>query len=200
MKAPEPTEPVSLEAMQAASMAVTQPLTAERMTHINELALEQITLETRIDNGQKLLKQLNEDLRRLSQETLPNAMQEVGINEIGLEDGSKIIIKPFYRAHISKDNAESAMKWLLENGEGGIIKSEFIVNFAKGDEKEAQALKDLLAEHGYTYVAKETVHPQTLMSLTKTRQEGGQPLPPDLFGTYIGKEATIKSPKLKKEA
>jgi len=71
---------------------------------------------------QKQIAKIDEQLKKfkdtettLSEQTIPNLMQQAGVSLIKLKDGSSVEIKPFYAARIPSSKIEEAFEWLRDN-------------------------------------------------------------------------------------
>lgn len=152
-----------------------------------------------IDAAEEALRVLKEEYRRIEQESLPDLMNELGISEIKLTDGTSVAVEEAVTAQISEDRRPAAHAWLKANGFGGLIKSVVSVAFERGEEEVAQRAAQLLAdETGHTASMEERVHPATLRSFVKEQMEAGKPPPFDVFGINAFNKAKIKAPRAKK--
>ena len=68
-------------------------ITDKEVSTIAALAEQQLGLEQDIVAIEELLKKNKEKLRILSQESLPNAMLEAGMQSFTLSNGAKIVMK-----------------------------------------------------------------------------------------------------------
>ncbi len=68
------------------------------------------------------LKEAKEKARRLREETIPAAMQELGIDKLELNTGEKISVSQEVYASIPNEHKDQAFRWLNDNGFGGLIK------------------------------------------------------------------------------
>ena len=153
--------------------------------------LKMQALENDIESDEKKLKDKKEKLRQISGETIPTMMSEMSLSELKLKDGSKVLVKPFYSAHISASKQEAAFNWLRENGLGDIIKNDVTVTFGRGEDNKAMAYATLAKGQGYEPVQKIGVHAQTLKAVVRERTESGQEMPADLFNTFVGNQTKI---------
>lgn len=195
----------------AASQLVKAP-SNDDLLKISQLANEQVALETRYsentlgkvgkflaDNGiilsvpelEALLKSAKEDLAKIREYDLPNALDAVGLSEFKLLDGTLVSVKEDVFASISEENRDAAFKWLEDTDNDGIIKNEFKLPFGKGQDDEAKALQKILDEFGYSYSNSRSVHYQTLKAFVKQRLEAGEPIPLDTFSVYVKKISKI---------
>ena len=148
-----------------------------------------------IGNTEERLRKLKEQYRRLSEEDLPQKMAELGMQDLRLEDGSRITIDMFYATRINKNNRGAAHEWLRQQGHGDIIKNQVSVSFGKGEDETALETMTLLEKEGLFPDQKESVHPSTLKAFVKERIESGDSaFTPDtqkLFSVYQGKRTKI---------
>jgi len=138
------------------------------------------------------LKQIKQELLKLTDEDLPATMQELGLSAFTTDDGSSITIKPTYGAHIKVDNREEAFNWLRDNDFGDLIKNNVTCTFGRGEDDLATQFLTFAEQRGFTPNQKTEVHPQTLKAWVREQVEEGASFPMDLFGAYIGQRATIK--------
>jgi len=139
-------------------------LTDEQLKRVsaNSTLLKQIQDDIEVLEAQLKLKR--EAARHLEESYIPELMDELGLESVTLTDGTKLTVKPFVAAHISKDHEAEAFQWLEDHGYGDIIKERTVVN----------------------------VHPSTLKAWAKERVESGDNIPDDLFGVYVGRKAVLK--------
>jgi predicted RNase H-like nuclease (RuvC/YqgF family) len=79
--------------------------------------------EEYISGLEKDLKNAKKKLLQLTDEDLPSILQEMGMSEFKLDDGSQVTIKQLYGASILVDNRPMAYQWLRDNGFGDLIKN-----------------------------------------------------------------------------
>jgi hypothetical protein len=165
----------------------------ETVTGIAGLARRAKLLEKEISDLTDSLKEKEENYRKLTEQTIPEAMAEAGMRKFVMEDGSLVDIKPFYGASIPKARQAEAFDWLRKNGFDDIIKNTVSVRFGRNEDELCRRLLDLLGQQGYPAEQTEKIEPQTLKAWVKERVEKGQPVDSELFGVYIGQKAIIKS-------
>jgi hypothetical protein len=167
---------------------------------VARLAMTQVQLEQKVIDLEETLKKVKEELRRVAEQDLPEAMDKIGMAEFKLTDGTKIAVSKFYNASIGDEHKPKAFAWLDDNGHGSIIKTEVAVNFGKGDLELARAFQEWARGWNGASIDPEldqSVHWQTLRAFVKEQVESGAGLPFDLFGVYIGRKAKITFPKAK---
>ena len=162
---------------------------------LNENVTRFLRIGGMIGNTEERLRKLKEQYRQLSEEDLPQKMTELGMQDLRLEDGSRITIDMFYATRINKNNRDAAHAWLREQGHGAIIKNQVSVSFGKGEDDTALETMTLLEKEGLFPDQKESVHPSTLKAFVKERIESGDnAFTPDtqkLFSVYQGKRTKI---------
>ena len=138
------------------------------------------------------LKQLKGTETTLSEQTIPNLMQQAGIAMLKLADGSSVEVKPFYSARIPASKADEAFSWLRDNGHGDLIKNQITMEFGMKQDNEAKSIIEELKQKGLPVQQKTTVHPSTLRGFVREQiQELGKNVPAELFGTYVANKTKI---------
>ena len=140
----------------------------------------------------KDLKKAKKNLLKLTDEELPTLLQEMGLSEFKLDDGSQVTIKQTYGASILVDNRPTAYQWLRDNGYGDLIKNIVSCEFGMGEDQKAEDFRDTAKQKGFQVEQNTSVHPQTLKAFVKERCEKGEEFPMELFGAFIGHRAIIK--------
>lgn len=160
---------------------------------ISNLARRAKQLEKEIEDQESVLKERKEQYRKITEETIPEALSGMGMRSFKMADGSSIDVKPFYSATITEARRAEAFKWLRERGYDDIIKNTVSVRFGRKEDELAARAINLLRAQGFAVEQTEKIEPQTLKAWVKERVEKGQPLDSELFGVYIGQKAVIKS-------
>lgn len=165
------------------------------LLEITTLCQRQLQLEHLIALQQAETERLADQLKTLSESTIPEAMMAIGMEEFTLASGEKVSVKKFYSASISQDSLSEALAWLRTNNHGDIIKNEVKVQFGNGDDALATETAKILRDRGLIPEQKTFVHPQTLKSFVKESMESGTNFPQDLFGVFVGNKTKITPPK-----
>lgn len=149
-------------------------------------------------NVQNEVSELEEKLKKkkaeetfLSEQEIPNRMQEAGLSMLKLTDGSVVEIKPFYAAKIPATKTEEAFKWLRDNGHDAMIKNNVSLTFGKSEDNIAKSLVDELRQKGHNVKQVEKVEPMTLKGFVREQIQSGKSVPNDLFGVYIANKTKI---------
>jgi len=182
------------------------PPPKDKLEAIHYAAVKARDLELEIIDLSASLDAKKADLRTLYETTIPDMMDEIGIDKIGIPQienypAFDLKIETEFGATIaaSWDDArrQAALDWMTEHGHGDLIKTELKVNFSKGDYKKAVALAAMIeAEYGTEADVKETIHASTLKSWFKEAWQKKLTLPPlDLIGGYVKRIAKPKGRK-----
>lgn len=159
---------------------------------VSNLCKQQIALEKRIADLELELKDAKREHRKVAEDLLPAALQEYGVTELKMEDGSEISVAPYYSASIAKDRQDEAFQWLTTAGHGSLIKNHVTAAFGRGEDNSAKDLLAELEQRGMQTQTKTWVEPMTLKSFVKEQVEKGENLPYDLLGIYVGQRAKIR--------
>jgi len=162
------------------------------LSGLSKLIQKQLDLDSEIENMEETLKDMKREREVLSSETIPTKMQELGINETTMKDGSKVTVKEGFHCRIPKAKEEEALQYLKDNDLGDIIKNQVSTSFGTGEDNMAGDLAGYIESNfGITPEVKKSVHPSTLKATLKKRHEEGLTDPDDLFGIFIRPETKI---------
>ena len=162
---------------------------------VSRLANEAATLEHKLAEQEQAMKETKAALHKITDEQLPEALEEMGLQKFTLTDGSEISVKPIYSASIPKDRREEAFQWLRDHEFGDLVKNNVTVTFGRGEDEDAKEFLNLCGSQGYAPDQLEKVEPMTLKAWLRERVEAGDAVPLDLFGAFISQRATIKRSK-----
>jgi hypothetical protein len=162
------------------------------LSGLSKLIQRQLDLDSEIENMEETMKELKRERDTLSCETIPTKMQELGINETTMRDGSKVTVKEGFHCRIPKAREDEALQYLKDNDLGDIIKNQVSTSFGTGEDNMAGDLAGYIESNfGITPDVKKSVHPSTLKATLKKRHEEGLTDPDDLFGIFIRPETKI---------
>ena len=146
------------------------------------LARAMVDADASVEQAEVNLKEAKERARVLREETIPSAMQELGLEELKLDTGQKLSVKQDVYASIPSDKKDEAFQWLDENGFGGLIKVEVKTDYPKGEAQAAYALFEELQTRGIQARYGQNVHAQTLKAFLREQIAAGTGVPLELFG------------------
>ena len=150
-------------------------------------------LEKEVTDLETVLKERKEQYRKLTEESIPEALASLGMKGFVMDDGSQVTVKPFYGASIPEARRAEAYQWLRDHGFDDIIKNTVSVRFGRGEDELCARLLNLLGTQGFPAEQAEKIEPATLKAWAKEQVERGNAIPADLFGLFVGQKATIKS-------
>ena len=166
------------------------------LSGLSKLINRQLELDAMIEDMEEAFKELKRERDVISQETIPTKMQEMGINETTMKDGSKVTVKEGFHCRIPKAREDEALQYLKDNELGDIIKNQVSTSFGTGEDNMAGDLAGYIQQNfGITPDVKKSVHPSTLKATLKKRHEEGLTDPDDLFGIFIRPETKITKGK-----
>ena len=165
----------------------------EEMEELGKTVQELVELRSRIEKGEELMKKLKKEEARLSGETIPSLMDELGFSSIKTPDGREVSYSTFYSGKILPEAEAEAFDWIEGQGHGGVIKGQLVLDYRRPQRDEVLQVKTMLEEAGWDMNIKLGVHHSTLRALFRelVEDEGTQP-PPDLFNLFIGRKTKVK--------
>lgn len=167
--------------------------TLERLT---ELATRAKELEKEIDADTVKLEEKKGEYDRIVRQHIPTVMDELGMEEFKLVDGSKVTVKNDIKCGLTEERKPAAFAWLRETSNDGIIKTLVSLSFGKGEAAQAERAVEALHAAGFDHAASDdSVHPSTLKSFVKECLENGVAIPLETFGVYEYKIAKIALPR-----
>ncbi len=167
---------------------------------MTDIAQQCVLLKKKEDEVAELedkLKAKKAEADDISSRVIPELLQEQGLQEIKLADGSKVSVKKEFRATLPKDDLrrEAAYQWLRDQGLGDIIKNNVSVSFGKGEDNKANQMMDLAVANGFTPQQKSDVAWNTLTALYEERVKAGLDMPSDVFSLWIKDKTKISRKK-----
>ena len=167
---------------------------------ITDIAQQCVLLKKKEDEVAELeekLKAKKNERDDISSRVIPELLQEQGLSEIKLADGSKVSVKKEFRATLPKADLarEAAYQWLRDQNLGDIIKNNVTVSFGKGEDNKANQLVDLAVANGFTPQQKSDVAWNTLTALYEERVKAGLDMPSDVFHLWIKDKTKISRKK-----
>lgn len=164
---------------------------------IAAVARDQAEAEAEVARLEEELDQAKQRLRLISEETLPELMDNAEQTELRTKDGIQIKVGETVRASIPKTDparASRCFKFIEDEGDERLIKRKFTIEFGREEEGWANKFeRDLKQRKRPLNVKREkTVHPQTLAAYLKEKLELGVPLPDNSFSLQRQKVAKIK--------
>jgi hypothetical protein len=178
-------------------------------------ARKQIKLEQKIANLEAELKVAKAELRKLSEETIPDLAESMGItHDISLGNGYTLQISPVLRASLPANSTiekadrdeqplllkrlKDGLTWLRKNKGGDLIKDTIKLDLGKGHMPVVKEFMALAKQHRVRFERAETIHPGSLSKFIRECLQVGKDVPMETFGVFRGREAIINAPKKSK--
>lgn len=144
-----------------------------------------------------ILKNMNEEFRRLSEEDLPSVMKELKLKTLTLENGAKVTLSDDVYCSLTEATKEQAFDWLTANKFDGIIKTEVGVMFGRDELEGAVKLIARLQKLKLEPIMTRGIHAQTLRAFLREQLALAAKIPLELFNA---RPVTIARVKPAKEA
>lgn len=151
--------------------------TVSSLDDLMKLCIEYARLETVVEQLTSELNDAKDTFNRFKMDVVPEAMFELGLMELTLRSGERILITPNVDATIKAEDKPAAHSWMHDQGFGGLIKTQVDVDFDREQSEEAYALyEQLRGKYPNAFLA-EKVHPQTLKAFVREQLEAGNEIP-----------------------
>ena len=163
----------------------------ENVRSLSNYVIRLQALEDEVKIMEENLKKKKEAADKISEEVIPEIMNDMKLKTLKLTDGSAIEVKEIYGASIPVANKEGAYQWLRDNDLGDLIKNEITVSFGRGEDNKANDYASLAEKSGYQPAQKMKVEPMTLKALFRERSEANLDLPSEHFNLFKGNKTKI---------
>lgn len=164
----------------------------DNLGRLSELIREMINAQQCVNQLEDELKKAKELLAGYVERMIPEAMQQLGMSELKLANGSKLSVKKEYYARISDKKMSEAYNWLAAHGHGSIVKDTVAVTLPAGQSDLVNNVERTLESMGLAVDRRMAVHPSTLKAFVKEQIESGTDIPRDVFGVYETWKTTVK--------
>lgn len=164
------------------------PVSEDKLDKLSSLAQKQRNLEERKSILAEELKELEKNIEQVSRFEIPEILNEVGLSEIKLKTGEKIIVKDELKANINKDNKNQAFLDMIQS-EVNENMSEDLAKAIVSDmfkttlfikvntESEKENVANQLIGLGIPFTFDRDIHWQTLRKWCKGRRDAGEKIP-----------------------
>ena len=125
---------------------------------------------------------------QLLNKDIPELLAKMRLDECTTASGIQVKVKREIKAslpgHDRVDARMGALRWLIEQGHGGVIKNQVTVTLDRGEDNRAEELVVKLSDQGYAVVSQKDVHASTLGALVRELVAGGKIVPRNLFNLF----------------
>lgn len=130
-----------------------------------------------------------QDLFKIKNMELPEAMKNIGMNSFEMESGAKIEIKSDVSVSVPAEKRIEFNSWMIRKGHQDLIKNKVVVQFPKEGRQSSRRFVKYLSRYyankgTCNYEEKEEIHPQTLKSFVKRLLREGGKLPLNLINIH----------------
>ncbi len=165
--------------------------------YIKKLAEKFIELQKSKEEKERELEFLNEDLRLLSEETIPEAMINLQTDEIAIDEDHMLVVTPHVYGSIPPEKEEKCFAWMEKHDGGPLIKSTFKIEFDRLAEKSTERFRAMLLKTKYiakdgAFTEKRGVLSQTLNKFLRECIAEGISIPRSKFNVSEVDRAKIK--------
>lgn len=178
------------------------------LEYVTEIGEEATALKNAMDELQSEIDMMNVRFRHITEKDMPRCLQELGMKNFTLKDGTTYQIKEFINGSLDKaPDREKAIKWCEDNGLSELFTVDVNTKFSRGGHNEALALKADLEQKGFEVDFKEGIHHSTFSAQLRRmhdeyreNQEQGiysEAIPFAELGAYCGVKAEIKKSRKK---
>jgi len=140
-------------------------------------------------------KRAADELRFLAERTVPGILDETGLSELRLADGTKVVVRTDLKVSTTGKYRPAINTWLEETGHDDIIKDEVTVPFGKDESERVGRVVAFLEDAGLQHDRRRYVAPQTLKALVNELMEAGEEVPLDRIGAFTYRSARLEAPR-----
>lgn len=165
------------------------------LAELAEYAEQLDKAERDVDHRKLDLSKAEVRVKDLREILIPQLMETVGLTTLQTSGGLTVTVEDGVSARISEQHKNDALRWLDDNGHGGMVKRKVTVEFARDQEEQ---VKELITNLRKTYPQtreERKVDTNTLKAWVKRRLKDGEPTPEDLFGVHTWPIASLKRSK-----
>lgn len=155
----------------------------QRVARLVELQKQR---QDEVDEAEAALNAAKGRLKDISENELPVLMVELGLATLKTTSGLTVELQEKIRASIPKAREQEAFDWLEENGNGGLIKRQFIIAFGKDEDSWADKFeRDCAQRKKQLHLErKKSIHSSTLGAFVKRELAENGSFPEELFGVF----------------
>lgn len=163
---------------------------------LSNLVEEQLREERALEDLEAQIEAAKARVKTLSEQSIPDLMARMRLKECTTLKGRKVTVKRTIRASIPSAEKDAVLhaaglRWLIDNGQAGVIKNVVAVKLERGEDSKAKQIADELRERGLHPDVKSWVEPQTLGKLVRELLERGVNVPFEPLGVFDQNVAKI---------
>lgn len=122
------------------------PVSDDQMARLSWVVANQARLMLEVQDLEAKLASVKRKHDYYSQKIVPDLMSEIGLREVKTRAGIEVAVEEKIFATFPKDpdRADAAVKHLVDSGNGGMIKREYLVSFERDKSAEAEAFERVI--------------------------------------------------------
>lgn len=157
-----------------------ESLSQDKLSELSDYCNLHIQLQKDIEDLEEKLKKRKYELEQVSRSNIPELLNSVGLSELRLSNGLKIIVEDKLKANIANKNSLVAYRNMIK-AEGGDYEAERTVDELFKSQAVIEDATDKLLEYlidkEIPYDMKRTIHYQTLAKYCRNRLAQGKEIP-----------------------
>jgi hypothetical protein len=172
-----------------------QAAVAKAFSTLDKLTLTaERTIAARVALEEQLhkAKKLEDDLLNRQ---IPEQMANMRLDKCTTSSGIEVVIKRDIRGTMPGrdrvDARQASLRWLIDSGNGGVIKNNVTVTLDRGEDDRADALVVELKGKGFDVENEKSVHASTLSALIRELIENGKVIPPGTVNVFDQRVAKL---------
>lgn len=161
---------------------------------ISQTAVELKDAQALVAAIEDQLKEAKANMVHLGEKVLPELMDAAEMTSFTTKEGIVVGVSERIRASIPAKTHKGAIAWLEANGEAGVIKRTFTIEFGRDDNTWADKFEADMKKRKRVlpFKRKTAVHPQTLAKTITGKLEAGVEVPMETFGAFRQRFTTVK--------
>lgn len=175
-----------------------------KLKSLQEALTEYVEMVEQRDTLDSLLSETKQKIRKLQDVTIPEMMNDAGVDLVGVKDkGVDVRLDMYCKAAIPKgwspEKKTKAFDHLRELGGEDLIKTEISVKSGRGNAESMRRMYERIQQMAAEYEIDvstgidDGVQWNSLSSFVKTAMENGDPVDLELLGAHYGETAKIVS-------
>lgn len=162
-----------------------------KLRTLSNMAQEMRAADREVQELEEKLRSAKEKFNRYSAIEIPQFMSDLGVKEFKLSDGTKFAVVPVLQITYLKDTIDAVEDWLIDHGHPGLVKSNIILAFPRGQDEKIAMMLEWFREKRIKYEIKKAIHPQTLKAWAREMEDEGMVIPEDIFTVYRSAKTII---------
>jgi hypothetical protein len=161
---------------------------ARAFADLDKLTLQAERITEQRKRAEDQLAKLKQQEEQLLNKDIPELLAKMRLDDCVTSSGIQVKVKRDIKVSLpGHDRVEArmgALRWLVENGHGGIIKNQVSVALDRGEDSRADELVVKLRSEGFDVEAKKDVHAMTLSALGRELVAEGKIIPREYFNYF----------------